>query len=113
MRLPRMTTRRWMIAMAVLAAALGTVSLARQAARARRYRRVAEYAERMEQYCRKVDAMDPKERARKDAEDWDDPYLHDPAWNHRAIGYLEEVKIRYSHAADHPWLAAPPLPPIP
>ncbi|MHB1555865.1 MAG: hypothetical protein ACYC61_00155 [Isosphaeraceae bacterium] len=113
MQLPRMTTRRWMIAMAVLAAALGAVSLARQAARARRYRRMADAAERMELYCRKLDAMDPKERARKAVEEMDDPYLDNPAWNHRMVGYWEEVKIRYSYAADHPWLAEPPRPPDP
>lgn len=111
MRPPWMTTRRWMIATAVLAAILGAVSLARQAVRARRYRSRAEYAARMERYCRKVDAMDPKERTRKDAEEWDDPYLPDPAWNHRMIGYWEEGKIRYSHAADHRSLADPPRPP--
>jgi hypothetical protein len=106
----RMTTRRWMIVVALVCAMLWAMLMGM---RARRYRRKADYAAWMEWRCRKIDAMDPVARARADDNAWDDPYLHDPDWNRKMIGFWEEMKDKYSYAADHPWLAVVPDRPNP
>jgi hypothetical protein len=33
--------------------------------------------------------------------------------NRKMIGFWEEMKDKYSYAADHPWLAVGPDPPTP
>jgi hypothetical protein len=113
MRMPRMTTRRWMLGVVLLCAMLGAALMGVRAARARRFRRLAEYAARMERRCREIDAMDPNARAREADYDLDDPYLLEPEWNRKMIGFWEEMKDKYSYAADHPWLGVAPDPPTP
>jgi hypothetical protein len=108
-----MTTRRWMIVVALLCAVLGSVLMVDRAARARRYRNEAEFAAWMERRCREIDAMDPAARAREDELEGDDAYLHDPEWNRKMIGFWQEMKDRYNYAADHPWLTVPPGRPHP
>jgi hypothetical protein len=119
MRLPRMTTRRWMIGVALLCAVLGLVLTVMRDAQARRYRVKAGVAAWMERRCREIDAMDPVARARAAEEETKDPFRHDPPyfsdpeWNRKMIGFWQEMKDRYSYAADHPWLAVPPDRPNP
>jgi hypothetical protein len=105
MRLPLMTTRRWMIVVALLGAVLGLVLMAMRDARARHYRVEANFAAWMERRCREIDALDPAARARLEG---DEAYLPDPEWNRKMIGFWQEMKEKYSYAADHPWLAVAP-----
>ena len=60
--MPRMTTRRWLVVVAIVCAMLGAALMVRRQTLARRYRRRADYAARMERRCRAIDAMDPVAR---------------------------------------------------
>src|SRR5262245_18424284 len=110
MRLPRMTTRWWMIAMAAVGVSLVGLDAMRVYSLASKYRRKAESAAKMERRCREIEAMDPVLRAREAAAAFANPLLDYPAYNTRMMGYFAAMKIKYSHAADNPRLSVVPDP---
>ena len=89
---------------------LGAVDQVSVWSRVEGYRRKAESCEKMIRRCRKIDAMDELTRKRADDDEWDDPFLHDPAWNREMITYFEKMKQRYLAAAEYPRLPLPPAP---
>jgi hypothetical protein len=115
MRAPRfrVTVGTLMIGVALVGISLWAVDATRMAQRSTRYRRIAADLERREQRCREIVAKDPAVRAREDAEAWDDPYLHDPAWTEKMIPYLTEVRQILLRASKNPRKPLPPLPPLP
>jgi hypothetical protein len=102
-----------MIVVALACAMLEAGMMVVRTARSRRYRLRAEFAAMMERRCREIAAMDPETRARKAYEEWDDPYLLEPEWNQKMIGFWEEMKKKCSYAAEHPWEEVAPDPPNP
>jgi hypothetical protein len=102
--LPRMTTRRWMIAVAAVGVATwGTM----MGLRANRLRRMATHAAIVVQWLRRDDAADIALRSR------DDPYLLMPDGNRKMIVFWEARENKYSYAARYPWLPVEPDPPEP
>jgi hypothetical protein len=89
MRLPRMTTRRWMILVAVVGMALDLWVLLQR--RTERFTRIAEYHE----------SHDPYLRPRFS---WYIPPFE--VWHH-------QMALKYRRAADEPWLPVAPDPPEP
>jgi hypothetical protein len=87
MRLPRMTTRRWMIAVAILAFLFG------MADRSRRFSAIADLYDGHSEASVKT----PDERRRL------------ALWN----AYNRAVCRKYRRAARHPWLPVEPDPPEP
>jgi len=115
MRLPRvkMTVRRTMCLVAVVALAFGVADAVSMSIRSARYRRRADHFERMERRCREIGAMDDATRVRAAEAAFDDPFLDDPGWNRRMIPYFESLKRKYRRAALQPRVPLPPDPPSP
>jgi hypothetical protein len=86
MRLPRMTTRRWMIMIAVVAIVLGAIAIDE---RRDRFRQLAAYHDRV------VQALRP-------------PYV--PQVNPRRVAYHRDLAAKYERAARYPWLPLEPEP---
>lgn len=115
MRLPRVrwTVRLMMGLVMVLGVSLGVANAVRMSVKAARYRRMADWCDRMEQRCRSIDAMDDATRTHKAEIAYDDPYLDNPEWNRKMIPYFEELKRTYKYAASHPRIPVPRVPPNP
>jgi hypothetical protein len=109
MRLPRVriTVRRMMCLVAIVALSLGIADAVRMSLRAAKYRRLADWYGMMERRCREIDAMDAVTRAREAEAAWDDPDLLNPAWNREMIPYYERLKRRFGYAATHPRIPIP------
>ena len=103
MRLPRMTTRRWMIVVVIVGLPLAAGDLW---SRHRRYRSLAESFAGYERRCKAVLSGDPKEMERAKWS-WDT----DPEWNRRLLSYSTRMRARFEYAAAHPWISARPDPP--
>ncbi len=93
MRLPRMTTRRWMIAVAFVAAMMGWFALQR---RAEQFQRLAA------SHGREAEVF------RNDM----DMGISDPALIKR-LDYHEEMRRKYDRGVLYPWLLVAPDPPKP
>jgi hypothetical protein len=102
MRLPRMTTRRWMIVVVIAALSLGAGGLW---ARHRRYSRLAESFAGFERHCEAVLSGDPEEI---EWAQWS--WNTDPEWNRRLLSYSTRMRARFEYAAAHPWVLASPDP---
>jgi hypothetical protein len=95
MRLPRMTTRRWMIAVAVFGLAMGGIAYALRLERLRVYYHFRAVNLRMaEQSCRS-------------------PSYRDEVQDLAAAERLRRLAEKYEYAARHPWLSIAPDPPAP
>jgi hypothetical protein len=100
MRLPRMTTRRWMVAVAAVALSMGvTLSITRLQ---RRYRR---FTERMRQH--ESTAIFYKSVARGQ------PDLAIRRTLDREVDRQVALASKYRYAARYPWLPVEPDPPEP
>lgn len=134
MRLPRMTTRRWMMAVAVVALVISPVQLKR---RRDSFLALARYHASQEVLCgdRRRDAKDSIEGfdvwlragdriARGDGASsilLDNSRLKSEraslieaaAYWERATAFHAQMFRKYSHAARHPWLPLEPDPPSP
>jgi hypothetical protein len=106
MRLPRMTTRRWMVAVAVVALVLGAVQLKR---RRDDLLSGAQSHAQVEQKWRQWEALE--RRALQAGEVDANPSL--AAWVARRISYHRTMARKYRHAARFPWLPVGPDPPSP
>jgi hypothetical protein len=95
MPLPRMTTRRWMVVVAVVALLFAAFAMVR---RSLEYRRIARA--HLDMYD-KLYILDPHDRR---------PWF---ARNHRRATYHLGLHLRYLAAARHPWLPVEADPPEP
>ncbi len=99
---------------AIVSLSIWIVDAVKLSNKAARYRRKAEWAERMERRSREIDAMDPATRAKESEAEMDNPFLIEPEWNRRMIPYLEGLKRKYRYAAENPREpVAPDPPPVP
>ena len=103
MRLPRMTTRRWMMVVVIVGLPLAAGDLW---SRHRRYRSLAESFAGYERHCQAVLSGDPKEM---EWAKWS--WNTDPEWNRRLLSYSTRMRARFEYAAAHPWIWASPDPP--
>jgi hypothetical protein len=106
MRLPRMTTRRWMIAVAILAVGLATDALFRRHLALRQRRQRAAYHEKIEKLVTAtIGELDLAARSPK------------AAAQVRANAAIRDrharLKEKYRRAARYPWLPVEPDPPEP
>ena len=113
MRLPRMTTRRWMIAVAVvgllMGGAIGGVRLKRRhdffLARVRQHdQEEARFRSWEQNLASAMESLPSSPR---------DPFLL--RWERVRLhaAYHKELKNKYEHAARYPWLPVEPDPPMP
>jgi hypothetical protein len=102
-----------MIGLILIGVVFWAVDAVRMARRSAHYVRLADALERQEQYCREVVAMVPAARSRRDEEEWDDPYLHDPALAQKMIPYLAGWRQTLLRASRRPREPLPPYPPPP
>ena len=104
MRLPRMTTRRWMIAVAVVAIVMsGAVSLLRVERLASEYRRLyAQHSAETQRYRQEASKALGLRNAR-------DLYV----LASRRAAYHAHLEAKYGHAAHSPWLPVERDPPEP
>ena len=98
MRLPRFTTRRLMVLVAVVAFALGMWGLKER--RNERLVRRDSYSVRVRRH----------RIIKQDSENFGRP-LHQ-FWQHR-LDYFEDMERKWERAARYPWLSVPPDPPPP
>jgi hypothetical protein len=116
MRFPRMTTRRWMLAVAVVALLMGGVVVAvRATRRSREYRQIAVWHAAMRDLCL------------GEAYEYQYAYDHRAAGDHRAetdwpryeaheralARHHDGLAAKYDRAARYPWLPVEPDPPEP
>jgi hypothetical protein len=121
MRLPEMTTRRWMVAAATVAVLLGASGILR---RAKRYQQVAELHAAEERWYRGLPDRPEALAERLDATystirlelselqvsgTWDCAI---PLIRKMTI-YHAQLKKKYERAASHPWASVDPDPPPP
>jgi hypothetical protein len=92
MRLPRMTTRRWMIAVAVVGIVLG-VTIERR----NRFRTIAAHHQAEFKKLVSQGHLFPF------------PGSGDAVW--RPLEWHESMRLKYEHAARYPWLPVDPDPP--
>lgn len=109
MRMPRMTTKRWMIAVAVLAAILSRPAYLRSIARQHEMARVRLGVSDLDIYCGLTggNGEDPSEVAAR-------RQVTEPI--HAVARYHSDMEEKYEEAARRPWLlvpADPPSPPMP
>ena len=104
MRLPRMTTRRWMIAVAAVAIVLSVaISLLRVERLASEYRRLyAQHSAETQRYRQEASKALRLRNAR-------DRYV----LASRRAAYHAHLEAKYGHAAHSPWLPVEPDPPEP
>jgi hypothetical protein len=106
MRLSRMTTRRWMIAMAVVALLLGVV-VGGQRLKQRRdyYIRQANVEARWENVFRSMAARVASRPLKQQPSIMLDGHSHQAA---TLAAYFAWRKYTYLHASSRPWLSGPP-----
>ena len=107
MRLPRMTTRRWMAAVAAVAFAIAAGQMWRRSIQY--VGRAARYA-KMERYVRECAAIESK------INPTDRPPRCRPANRGGLpvmIAHFADLRRKYEHAARYPWLPVEPDPPEP
>jgi hypothetical protein len=106
MRLPRMTTRRWMAAVAVVAFAIAAGQMWRRsieyAGRARRYAMTERYLRETEAIVSKIKPSDRPFGAHT-------PRVGLPVM----IAHFADLRRKYEHAARYPWVPVEPDPPAP
>jgi hypothetical protein len=109
MRLSRMTTRRWMVAVAVVALSIATERMRRESAR---YRELAERHAKIERACRKNANLLPLMKP----SDWESlcgqMALGLSRSPERAV-YHAGLRRKYERASRYPWLPVEPDPPEP
>jgi hypothetical protein len=121
----RMTTRRWMVAVAVVALGLGlSIQLARWRQLAYLYEIRAERTDGVraewtpiaemsrEQWLAECRAIDEKNRKGGDYS-WAMPYPDEPAFARRMLNYHALLAKKYHRAATQPWWPVDPDPPPP
>lgn len=136
MRLPRMTTRRWMIVVALISLTLfGAITAMRMSRRARSYQSRGSLWRMQETESRKHLALCRKQvertegaasrlRARRhnlyQAEELSRKIADEAAWwrantahTEEVVAYCSMMSRKYAHAARYPWLAVAPDPPLP
>lgn len=69
----KLTVWRMMCVVAAVGLALGVADAVRMSIRVAKYRRIADWCDRMERRCREIDAMDAVTRAREAKAAFDDP----------------------------------------
>src|SRR5262249_44783875 len=92
-RLPRMTTRRWMVAVVIMGCVMGGIQIER---------RREELVDRADWY--RIFVYIWEERRAAEPNDADAP---------RFIAYFESLETKYQQAARSPWLPVEPDPPPP
>lgn len=97
------TTRRLLLAVAVVAALLGAYDMVK---RHQKYRDLADHFRYMENQSRAIVRGDPEviEQA-----SWSQST--DPAWNAKIAEYSARMRERFEHAALRPWRIVKPDPP--
>jgi len=110
MTIPRMTTRRWMTAVAVMAVLLAVGRLAgttwKRLGTAAAHARLADTIRLNGSTIASVAAVAPSEAARRSH--------HEAMARHsRFAEYYSDLATRYRRAARYPWLPVPPDPPEP
>ena len=105
--LPRMTTRRWMIAVAIVGVGIGAGMLL---VRSRRYAAVAAFHAQGEAECWRIIAAD--EGNRLDTAIWKD-WLAYARRSRKLFLYHAALRRKYEWAARRPWLPVEPDPPEP
>jgi hypothetical protein len=103
MRPPRMTTRRWMIAVALVAVGLGTLGFAKRSSYCAR--RAAYHRER-EKICRQIISDVESGRAIRA-----DPFEFTEYLRSRLLPYHADMRRKYEFAMRCPWLPIEPEPP--
>ena len=107
MRLPRMTTRRWMVVVAVVGTSVGAAMLA---IRSRTYAALAALHTKSELECRRV--VEAFKGRGFDGEIWSDAIAYARRCR-RLVPYHAALRHKYEHAARTPWLPVEPDPPEP
>jgi hypothetical protein len=107
MQLPRMTTRRWLIAVAVVAVCLGSGILI---TRSRSYAALCAFHAEGEKECRRI--VEAFEGRRLDAAVWKDWIAH-ARRARRLLPYHAALRRKYELASRRPWLPVEPDPPEP
>jgi hypothetical protein len=107
MRLLRMTTRRWMIAVAVAAVCVGVWMLIM---RARSYAALAASHAEGEKECRRI--VEASENMRFDPAVWKD-WIAYARHSRRLFVYHAGLRRKYELASHRPWLPVEPDPPEP
>jgi predicted nucleic acid-binding protein len=107
MRLPRMTTRRWMVAVSIVAVGLGAWILI---TRSRSYADLAAWHADRENEVRRV--AEAFEGGQFDADIWRDA-LALARRSRRLIAYHSALRRKYVLASRRPWLPVEPDPPKP
>ncbi|SRR5579883_2155774 len=109
MRLPRMTTRLWMIVVAVVALSIAAEQMRRKSAR---YRERAERHAKIEEACRKSAALLPLMKP-SDYEIMCGRMVQATRLSPWLAAYHAELRRKYEYAARYPWLPVEPDPPGP
>jgi hypothetical protein len=118
MRLPRMTTRRWMIAVAVVATSVWGWEIT---CRAYAYRSLAAYFQQREWIATAAVCIEAGAAQYKGC-DFTIPDDFDPATAHlrsdheryrRLFFHYRRMRQKYEHVARYPWLPVQPDPPEP
>jgi hypothetical protein len=109
MRLPRMTTRRWMIYVVVVALSVAGEQMRRRAVQ---YRRQAERHAKIELACRQAAARLPLMKP-SDFRFYCGTMVRDLLRTPRLAAYHADLRCKYEYAARYPWLPVEPDPPPP
>jgi hypothetical protein len=107
MRLPRMTTRRWMIAVAIVAIGFGALILVH---RSRSYAALAALHADAENECRRI--VEAAEGFALDAPIWRG-WVTNARRSRRLLPYHAALRRKYDLASRRPWFAVEPDPPQP
>jgi hypothetical protein len=107
MPLPRMTTRRWMIAVAVIAVGVGAWMLVM---RARSYAALAAFHAESAKECWRI--VEAAEDNRLDSATWKD-WIAYARRCRRMFPYHAALRRKYERATHYPWLPVEPDPPEP
>ena len=110
MRLPRMTTRRWMILVAVVAFSIAGVQMRRQA---KRYREQAAFHALREGIFRRQADLERRARLSSLPVDLCGQQARYIALIPTFVEYHAELRRKYEYAARYPWLPIEPDPPKP
>jgi hypothetical protein len=107
MRLPRMTTRRWMVAVAIVAVGIGTWMLIE---RSRSYAALGSLHAESEKECRRI--VEAFEGSRFDPVIWGEA-LALVRRSRKLLPYHAALRRKYERASRRPWLPVEPDPPEP